>query len=54
MSATKTPKRKVKPVPKGVTVYKKMLEDKKAIRKHLGKGGTFKELKEKGYRFATV
>ena len=54
MSTTKTRKRKVKQVPKGVAVYKKMLEDKKTIRKHLEKGGTFKELKEKGYHFATV
>ena len=54
MSATKTPKRKAKAAPKGFAVYKKMLEDKKAIHKHLEKGGTFKELKEKGYRFATV
>ena len=54
MSATKTPKRKVKTAAKGIDVYKKMLEDKKIIRKHLEKGGSFKELKEKGYRFATV
>lgn len=54
MSTTKTRKRKVKQAPKGVAVYKKMLEDKKTIRKHLEKGGTFKELKEKGYHFATV
>jgi hypothetical protein len=54
MLTTKTPKRKVKQAPKGVAVYKKMLEDKKAIRQHLKSGGTFKELKEKGYRFTIL
>jgi hypothetical protein len=54
MSAT-TKEKKVKSTPpKGVALYKKILEDKKAIRKHLSKGGTFKELKEKGFRFETV
>lgn len=47
-------KKKKKAVPKGVAVFKKMLEDKKAISKHLKSGGTFEELKKKGYRFATV
>ncbi len=47
-------KKNKKFVPKGVTVFKKMLEDKKAIRQHLKAGGTFEELKKKGYRFATV
>jgi hypothetical protein len=47
-------KKKKKTTPKGVAVFKKMLEDKKAIRKHLKSGGTFEELKKKGYRFATV
>jgi hypothetical protein len=47
-------KRKKKAAPKGVAVFKKMLEDKKAISKHLKSGGTFDELKKKGYRFATV
>jgi hypothetical protein len=47
-------KKKKKPVPKGVIVFKEMLDDKKAIGKHLRNGGTFKELKEKGYQFATV
>lgn len=46
--------KKKKALPKGVTVFKKMLEDKKAISNHLKKGGTFEELKKKGYRFETV
>ena len=41
-------------VAKGVPAFKKMLEDKRAIRNHLRNGGTFEELKKKGYRFATV
>ena len=45
---------KKKAAPKGLAVYKKMLEDKKAINKHLRSGGNFEELKKKGYRFATV
>ncbi len=32
---------------KGTSIFKKMLEDKKAIRKHLQKGGKLSELKEK-------
>ncbi len=47
-------KTRKKAVPKGVAVFKKMLEDKKVISKHLKSGGTFEELKKKGYRFATV
>ncbi len=47
-------KKKRKATPKGVIFFKQMLEDKKAISKHLRRGGTFEELKEKGYRFATV
>ena len=47
MSTKKSPKRKAKTAPKGVAVYKKILEDKKAIRKHLKSGGTLSELKEK-------
>lgn len=54
MSTTLRKKKKVKSQPKGVTVFKQMLEDKKTISRHLQKGGTFKELKEKGYRFATI
>jgi len=51
---TTVKKRKKKAAPKGVAVFKKMLEDKKSIGEHLRKGGTFAELKKKGYRFATV
>jgi hypothetical protein len=47
-------KGKKKASPKGVAIFKKMLKDKKAISKHLKSGGTFDELKKKGYRFATV
>jgi hypothetical protein len=47
-------KKKKKPVPKGTALFKKMLEDKKAIHEHLKNGGTFEQLKKKGYRFATV
>ena len=54
MSATVNKKKKVKTQPKGLIVFKQMLEDKRTISKHLQNGGTFKELKEKGYRFATV
>ena len=46
--------KKKKTLPKGITVFKKMLEDKKAISNHLKKGGTFEELKKKGYRFETL
>jgi hypothetical protein len=42
------------PTAKGVAVFKKMLEDKKVISKHLKSGGTFDQLKKKGYRFATI
>jgi hypothetical protein len=41
-------------MPKGVIIFKKMIEDKKTITKHLQSGGTFKQLKEKGYKFTTV
>jgi hypothetical protein len=51
---TTVKKGKKKSAPKGVAVFKKMLEDKKVISEHLSKGGTFNELKKKGYRFATV
>ena len=37
---------------KGASVFKKMLEDKKAIHKHLQKGGKLSDLKNK-YRFVT-
>ena len=47
-------KNKKKQQPKGVAIFQKMLADKKAIREHLQKGGTFEELRKKGYRFATV
>lgn len=39
---------------KRAKIFKKMLEDKKTIRTHLQNGGSFEELKKKGYRFATV
>ncbi len=54
MPATINKKIKTKPIPKGVGVFKQMLQDKKTISKHLQNGGTFKELKEKGFRFATI
>ena len=54
MSITINKTKKVKPQSKGIIVFKQMLEDKKAISQHLQNGGTFKELKEKGYHFATV
>ena len=47
-------KKNKKSIPKGVTIFKKMIEDKKVIREHLEKGGTFEDLKKKGYRFATI
>ena len=37
---------------KGASIFKKILEDKKAIRKHLQSGGSFSEIKDK-YNFAT-
>lgn len=46
--------KKKKTAAKGGAIFKKMLEDKKAIHEHLRKGGSFEELKQKGYRFATV
>ena len=39
-----------KAAPKGLAVYKKMLEDKKAIQQHLQNGGKLADLKNK-YRF---
>ena len=54
MPVTLNKKKKIKSQPKGVAIFKQMLQDKKTISKHLQNGGTFKELKEKGYRFATV
>ncbi|MBX9784923.1 MAG: hypothetical protein K2X48_16655 [Chitinophagaceae bacterium] len=47
-------KRKKKAVPKGAAIFIKMLEDKKAINLHFKNGGTIEELKNKGYRFATL
>lgn len=35
---------------KGAAIFKKMIEDKKAIREHFQKGGKISELKEK-YKF---
>jgi len=35
---------------KGASIFKKMLEDKKAIHQHLQKGGKLSDLKNK-YRF---
>jgi len=35
---------------KGASIFKKMLEDKRAIHQHLQKGGNLSELKNK-YRF---
>jgi hypothetical protein len=37
---------------KGSAIFKKMLEDKKAIHEHLKKGGKLTDLKDK-YNFAT-
>ena len=37
---------------KGAAIFKKMLEDKKAIHAHLQNGGTLIDLKDK-YNFAT-
>ena len=54
MSVIINKKKKIKSQSKGVAVFKQMLQDKRAISKHLQNGGTFKELTEKGYRFATV
>ncbi len=54
MSSTLNKNKKIEKQPKGVAVFKQMLQDKKIISNHLQNGGTFKELKEKGYRFATV
>jgi hypothetical protein len=54
MPSTLNKKKKVKKQPKGIAVFKQMIEDKRTISAHLKNGGTFKELKEKGYRFATV
>ncbi len=52
--STSVKNKKVVKNQKGLTVFKKMLKDKKGISKHLQNGGAFKELKEKGYRFAIV
>ena len=54
MPVTLNKKKKLESLPKGVAIFKQMLQDKKTISTHLQNGGTFKELKEKGYRFATV
>jgi len=37
---------------KGAAIFKKMLEDKRAIHEHLRKGGKLADLKDK-YNFAT-
>lgn len=37
--------------PKGAAVFKKMLDDKKAIREHIQKGGKIADIKEK-FNFA--
>ena len=54
MPATINKNKKIKARPKGAAVFKQMLDDKRTISKHLQNGGTFKELRKKGYRFATV
>ncbi|MDQ6890984.1 MAG: hypothetical protein M3Z56_11985 [Bacteroidota bacterium] len=54
MPATINKNKKIKARPKGAVIFKQMLDDKKTISKHLQSGGTFKELRKKGYRFATV
>ncbi len=47
-------KNKIKtPDSKGAAIFKRMLDDKKAIHNHLAKGGSFSELKKKGFKFAT-
>lgn len=53
MSTTVRKKRRMSDA-KRAKIFKKMLEDKKNIREHLQNGGSFEELKKKGFRFATV
>jgi len=44
-------KKDIKPInSKGAAIFKKMLDDKKAIHQHLQKGGKFVDLKDK-YKF---
>ncbi len=38
----------------GTQILQKILEDRKMIKTHLSKGGTLEQLKEKGFRFATL
>jgi len=38
----------------GTQILAKILEDRKMIKEHLSKGGTLEQLKEKGFKFATL
>ncbi len=49
----KTPPKKGKKYT-GTQIFQKILEDRKMIKAHLSKGGTLEQLKEKGFRFATL
>ena len=46
--------KKKKPLSKGVKLFTKMLKDKRTISEHLRKGGSFEDLKKKGYDFETI
>lgn len=48
MSVTVKKKKKMTDA-KRIKIFKKMLEDKKNIRNHFQNGGTYEELKKKGY-----
>ncbi|MFM2325914.1 MAG: hypothetical protein RIR31_116 [Bacteroidota bacterium] len=38
----------------GTQILQQILEDRKMIKAHLSKGGTLEQLKEKGFRFASL
>ena len=38
----------------GTQILHQILEDRKTIKLHLSKGGTLEQLKEKGFRFASL
>jgi len=49
----KTPKKKARKFT-GTQILEKILADRKMIKDHLSKGGTLEQLKEKGFKFATL
>lgn len=46
------PIRKKKTITNKISIFQKIMEDKKAIREHIASGNKLSDLKKKGYKFA--